>query len=81
MPREEGEPDVTGLDEHFDVLGRSQNTSISIVNGQRQASRRWTYVLLPKAPGQFTIPAVSVGGVASDPIAVLVREASVAPPG
>ena len=78
---EEGEPDVTGLDEHFDVLGRSQNTSISIITGQRRASRRWTYVLLPKAPGEFTIPPLSVGGVTSDPIAVTVREASVAPPG
>ena len=78
---EQGDPDVTGLDADFDVLGRSQNTSISIVNGQRQASRRWTYVLLPKAAGRFTIPPLSVGGVSSDPIPVLVREATVAPPG
>ncbi|MEL6198885.1 MAG: BatD family protein [Pseudomonadota bacterium] len=78
---EQGEPDISGLDTDFDVLGRSQNTSISIINGQRQASRRWTYVLLPREVGQFEIPPLSVDGVSSDPIPVLVREATQAPPG
>lgn len=78
---ESGEPQVGGLDEHFDILGRSQNSSISIINGERQTSRRWTYVLLPKAAGEFRIPPLTVGGASSEPIAILVREATVAPPG
>lgn len=76
-----GEPDITGLDTHFDILGRSQNSSISIINGERQASRRWTYVLLPKSPGEFEIPPLSIAGRQSQPIPILVREATVAPPG
>ena len=78
---ESGEPDIAGLDADFDVLGRSQNSSISIINGERQSSRRWTYVLLPKRAGSFRIPALSVDGVSSKPIEITVREATVAPPG
>ncbi|MEO0576167.1 MAG: BatD family protein [Pseudomonadota bacterium] len=78
---EQGEPDVSALREHFDELGRSQNSSFSIVNGQRQTSRRWTIVLLPKTAGEFEIPALSVGGVSSRPVRVTVKEAVAAPPG
>ncbi|MFK8052077.1 MAG: BatD family protein [Woeseiaceae bacterium] len=78
---EAGEPDITGLDEHFDILGRNQSSSISLVNGQRSSSRRWTYVLLPKGPGRFEIPALKVGGAGSDPVAIVVQEATVEAPG
>lgn len=78
---EQGDPDISALREQFDILGSSQNSSFSIVNGQRQSSRRWTIVLLPKTAGEFEIPSLSVGGVASQPVRVTVREAVSAPPG
>lgn len=78
---ESGEPEIDGLNEHFDILGRNQSSSISLVNGQRSSSRRWTYVLLPKGAGQFSIPALTVGGSSSEPVSILVREATVEAPG
>ncbi|MEL6368643.1 MAG: BatD family protein, partial [Pseudomonadota bacterium] len=78
---EQGEPEIEGLSENFDILGRSQSSSMSIVNGQRETSRRWTYSLLPKALGDFEIPALSVGGVSSQPVRVRVTEPVVAPAG
>ncbi|MEO1419918.1 MAG: BatD family protein [Pseudomonadota bacterium] len=78
---EQGEPDIDGLSDNFDILGRSQSSSMSIVNGQRETSRRWTYSLLPKALGDFEIPSLSVGGVSSQPVRVRVTEPVVAPAG
>lgn len=78
---ESGEPDIGALSEDFDILGRNQTSSISIINGQRTSSRRWTYVLLPKAVGAFQIPPISVGGVSSEPVAIEVTPASVEAPG
>ncbi|MEM6817582.1 MAG: BatD family protein [Pseudomonadota bacterium] len=78
---EQGEPEIDGLSDNFDILGRSQSSSMSIVNGQRETSRRWTYSLLPKALGDFEIPALSVGGVSSQPVRVRVTEPVVAPAG
>ena len=78
---EQGEPEVDGLSQHFDVLGRSQSSSISLVNGARTSSRRWTYVLLPKGPGTFTIPPLRVGNGASEPVDIRVTAAVVEAPG
>ena len=78
---ETGEPEVTGLDADFDVLGRSQSNNLSIINGRRESSRRWIYTLLPRATGTFAIPALSVGGTSSEPIEITVRPAVKPPPG
>ncbi|MEN7341720.1 MAG: BatD family protein [Pseudomonadota bacterium] len=78
---EEGEPIIDGLTENFDVLGRNQRNNITIRNGQSTASRRWTYVLLPKGAGEFVIPPLTVGGASSEPVSISVREATVEAPG
>ncbi|MEM8546873.1 MAG: BatD family protein [Pseudomonadota bacterium] len=78
---EEGDPDVTGLDEHFEILGRSQSSSIALINGRREQSRRWTYTLIPKAAGNFTIPPLRVDGRASEPVTVNVQAVQAAAPG
>jgi hypothetical protein len=56
--------DLTSLQQDFDVLGISPQTSnsVTIVNGQanRQASTIWTITLIAKRSGSLTIPAFSI---------------------
>jgi len=41
----------------FDVLSRSQSTSISIVNGKSTHQFDWFYTIMPKEAGEFTLKA------------------------
>jgi hypothetical protein len=56
--------DLKGLEQDFDILGISPQTSnsVSIVNGQanRQASTIWTIALIAKRSGTLTIPPFSI---------------------
>jgi hypothetical protein len=56
--------DLKSLQQDFDVLGISPQTSnsVTIVNGQanRQASTIWTITLIAKRSGTLTIPAFSI---------------------
>ncbi|HXK97582.1 MAG TPA: BatD family protein, partial [Limnochordia bacterium] len=54
--------EVEGL-EHFDVVSRSQSTSISIVNASTSHQVDVIYTIIPKDTGQFTLKAkVRYGG-------------------
>ncbi len=69
------EPDVTPLEQDFDILQRSQSTRIQGANGQYSQFTEWVLVLMPTAVGSFTIPAVSVGGQVSNTVAMMVTAA------
>jgi hypothetical protein len=75
--RVRGEPDVSVLEQDFDILTRTSNTRIQIVNGQTQQVAEWVYQLMPKRAGQFTLPPVEVGGMASNSVALDVEGAVV----
>ena len=73
-------PDFAG----FDVAGGpSVSTQFQWINGRTSASRSYTYVLLPKNPGRYTLGAIEVraGGKVfkTDPIMVTVRAGTVRP--
>lgn len=78
---EQGEPVIGGLDEHFEILGRTRSSSMATFNGQRRTTRRWTYSLLPKGIGEFEIPPLFVDGVGSNPVKVRVTDPVAAPTG
>ncbi|MEL6868196.1 MAG: BatD family protein [Pseudomonadota bacterium] len=78
---ETAEPDTTGLDTHFDMLGTTRSSNVSIINGRRQATQRWSYVLLPKQAGEFEIGPLTLGGVSSNRLRVTVTPAAEALPG
>ncbi len=65
-------PDLEPLASDFQIIGTSQASRTSIVNGVASSTHGWTVTLAPKAEGSFTIPAISVGGDKTDPIAVQV---------
>jgi hypothetical protein len=75
------QPDVSVLDQDFYVGQGSQLTNTTIVNGQIERSKTWTFVLMPKRAGELTIPPVTIGSESSNPLTIDVNEPSYAPPG
>ncbi|HEX8779126.1 MAG TPA: BatD family protein [Rhodanobacter sp.] len=61
-------PDLSPLQQDFDVLGRSQSSSLSIVNGKRSAELVIGVVLRPKHVGTLTIPPLTVAGAQTAPL-------------
>ena len=68
------EPDFAPLAADFDVQGRSTNSQTSIVNGRIASQQVWTVGLSPRHGGEVRIPALTVGGEHTDPIALSVTE-------
>ena len=56
-----GKPDLSVLQQDFQVLGTSTGSSTTIINGNRSSKKSWTVNLIPKQMGKIIIPAISVG--------------------
>lgn len=69
-------PDLGALATDFEVLGSSQNRSLSIVNGVRQSQLSFGFALRPRRAGTLTIPALTVAGAQTTPLAVTVAAAA-----
>lgn len=63
-----GDPDASPLEQQFDVLSRSTNSRIQIVNGRTEQVVEWVFQLMPREPGRFTLPPLEVGTLASNAI-------------
>ncbi|MBA2079534.1 hypothetical protein PCA_13605 [Rhodanobacter sp. PCA2] len=61
-------PDLTPLLQDFDILGRSQSSSLSIVNGRSSSELVVGVVLQPRHAGMLTIPALTVAGARTAPL-------------
>lgn len=72
-------PDLTPLQEEFEILGTSQSMRTQIVNGRQSQERSWIVTLAPREMGQLTIPALSAAGLTSQPLKVTVVEPSAMP--
>ncbi|NIZ12035.1 BatD family protein [Phaeobacter sp. HF9A] len=72
-------PDLTPLEQDFDVLGTSQSSQTQIINGQRSQSVSWIITLAPHTTGALTIPVLHAGALSSDPLKVQVLDASQLP--
>ncbi len=75
------QPDISVLEADFFIGQGSQLSNTTIVNGQIRRSKTWTYVLMPRRPGEITIPAIAVGDQQSAPLTITVSEPTYAPPG
>lgn len=62
------DPDLTVLQQDFDVLGQSSGSSLKIINGSATRSVEWQISLMPKRSGQLIIPSIKAGGQATQPI-------------
>ncbi|MCE0522415.1 MAG: BatD family protein [Methylacidiphilales bacterium] len=65
-------PNVDGLD----ITSVSQSSQIEIINGSMTANSSITYEVTPQHEGTFVIPAIRVGGAASQPITLRVLKGS-----
>lgn len=68
------DPDFSVLKKDFDIVGQSQSSQVSIVNGDYNKSKVWALTLLPQRSGTLIIPALCSGSDCSQPIALMVSE-------
>ncbi len=71
----DGSPDLSPLQQDFDVLGQSQSTNYQIINGNSSRTTQWQISLMPKHSGQLQIPSLSVDGEQSQPLTITVAAA------
>jgi hypothetical protein len=66
------DPDLSGLEQDFEIVGRSQSSQIQIINGDMTRSIKWSLSLLPRRPGVLTIPSLCAGQDCSQPLTITV---------
>ena len=71
-------PDLSALDQDFEVVTTRQNRQIRIINGQTQSWLDWIVTLSPKREGRLTIPALTLGSLSSRAINIEVQKSSAA---
>jgi hypothetical protein len=67
-----GDPELGAVKQQFDVLASSSEKRIGIVNGRASEVTTWTFELMPKRAGEFTIPQVRVGALQTNTVALRV---------
>jgi hypothetical protein len=72
-------PDLSVLEKDFEILGRSSQQSISVINGQMSAKRSLMLTLLPKREGTLSIPPIQIGQETTDALTLQVTEQSQEP--
>lgn len=61
------EPDFKPLEPLLEILGRNQQTSLSLINGKYTRQSTWILEVLPKAPGPIDLPPLTFGSERSSP--------------
>lgn len=69
-------PDLSPLEKDFQIVSRSQSSSVNMINGSFSAKTIWTLTLIPKRTGVLRIPSMSVqtgtGILQSQPVEIQV---------
>lgn len=74
-------PDLSVLDDDFEIGQTSRLSEARIINGQVTRSMSWTIGLAPKRAGVLTIPPITVGSEQSNALSITVTEPELEPPG
>ncbi len=69
-------PDLTALEGLFDILGSTQSSQMSIINGRVDARKEVHISLAPKQVGNLVIPTIRIGNLESQPITLKVVKAN-----
>jgi len=70
-------PDFSVLNRDFSIFSTSQSYSTRFINGKSSSSHQWQVALMPKHSGAIEIPAISMGNLKSNPIALNVFEGNI----
>lgn len=76
-----GTPDLSALQQDFEVINQGKSSSFQFINGTTSRSIEWSITLMPKHSGQVRIPPISIGNQQSAPITLTVNTATAAGPG
>lgn len=68
------QPDLSGLNEVFKILGTSQSSSTKIINGEYSIEKNWQISLMPIGIGKNTIPPIKLGNQQTKPIQIEVKQ-------
>ncbi len=71
----DGKPDFSVLEPLLDILGQSQGTNISIINGRYSKKATWTLTVMPKRKGELILPPVPFGKDRSNSLRLKVTDA------
>jgi len=69
-----GRIDLTPLERDFEILQRSSNSNVSIINGQRSQTRQLILDLTAKREGTLQVPPLSSGGASTAVLTVSVSQ-------
>jgi hypothetical protein len=69
-----GNPDFSELEKDFTIYTQGKSSQINIINGSSHRSTTWSLTLLPKKPGVFKIPPISVGNEKSNPSQITITK-------
>ncbi len=72
----DNDPDFTPLEQDFEILGQSQSSNSSWINGKSSKTIQWTLNVMAKHLGSLTVPPVKFGDDLSQPGSILVTEAT-----
>lgn len=74
-------PDLSHLANDFQVLGSSQSSRHSLVNGKSTSVTEWTFSLFPKRDGTLNIPSIKINDARTAPIRIQVVKNAPIPKG
>ncbi len=69
-----GKPDLTPLEQHFEVLGTRQVNRLTNEAGGARSTTQWIVTLQPKHPGQLSIPPLRLGDQQTQAIVLHVQK-------
>lgn len=75
-----GTPDLSVLQQDFEVINQGKSSSFQFINGNTSRSIRWSITLMAKHSGQIQIPPITIGNEQSPPINLTVNAAATPTP-
>lgn len=70
----DNDPDFSPLEQDFEILGQTQSSNSSWINGRSSKSIQWTLNVVAKHPGSLVVPEVPFGNDVSQPASILVTQ-------
>ena len=74
----DNDPDFSPLEQNFEILGQSQSSNSSWINGQSSKTIQWTLNVMAKHAGSLDVPKVKFGRDVSQPETILVTQSAAA---
>ncbi|MGZ5056044.1 MAG: BatD family protein, partial [Methylobacter sp.] len=72
----DNDPDFSPLEQDFEILGQSQSSNSSWINGRSSKTIQWTINVMAKHPGSLAVPPIKFGNDVSQPASILVTQAT-----